>query len=386
MAALKILIPSFDFKPALGGVAHYVHEVAHHLTKEHNVEALILAPQMSGAFEYDNNAPFAVERFNLPRMALAALPAWAYAIGRSHQRFQPDLILAPLWFPDAAAVRMNPLCRKTRLFTTVHAMEVLPPPRGIKPRLRSVFTSPLKPLVFEHCEKIFAVSNFAKNLIQKNTTAGAEKIKVVNNGVNVLDFHKRSPIVDFRKKFSAEKAKILLTVTRLRPYKGVDKVLQSLPEILKAVPEITYFVVGEGPDRSRLEAMAKTLGVSAHVHFLGALSQSEIIDLYNSVDLFVMLSRQEEADVEGFGLVFLEAAACGLPSLGGDSGGIPDAIENEKSGWLINPNETAQISAKIISLLKTPQSLSAAAEYGIHRARERTWSNTVATMMESFRG
>ena len=112
--------------------------------------------------------------------------------------------------------------------------------------------------------------------------------------------------------------------------------------------------MGEGPDRQRLEDLTARLGLQTQVCFLGRLALSDIVELYNLADLFVMLSREEPPDVEGFGLVFLEAAACGLPSVGGRSGGIPDAIEEGKSGWLVDPCNTEEIAATIIDLLKSP--------------------------------
>jgi phosphatidylinositol alpha-1,6-mannosyltransferase len=142
--------------------------------------------------------------------------------------------------------------------------------------------------------------------------------------------------------------------------------------------------VGTGKDLPRLKKMADDLNINHCVSFLGVLSQQEIINLYNQADLFVLLSREEWPDVEGFGLVFLEASACGLPSLGGQSGGIPDAIDNNLSGWLVPPTDQNLIQNKLLELLSAPQKLQQASAYGKTMVLNRTWSHTTKKIMEGL--
>ena len=160
--------------------------------------------------------------------------------------------------------------------------------------------------------------------------------------------------------------------------------LESLPAISQAVPDVKYLIVGEGPDRQRLEDLTAHLGLQAQVSFLGRLELSEIVELYNLADLFVMLSREEPPDVEGFGLVFLEAAACGLPSVGGRSGGIPDAIDEGKSGWLVDPSNIEEIAATIIDLLKSPERLECASEFCLSTAPQKSWERAADRIWEEL--
>jgi len=153
----------------------------------------------------------------------------------------------------------------------------------------------------------------------------------------------------------------------------VDRMLESLPAIAQAVPSVKYLVVGEGPDLPRLQRLAAGLGLGDRVTFLGRRTVAEIVSLYNVADLFVLLTREEPPDVEGFGLVFLEAAACGLPSLGGRSGGIPEAIEEGETGWLVDPSDPRAIAANVIDLLNSPERLRRASERCLRTAPERTW-------------
>ena len=121
------------------------------------------------------------------------------------------------------------------------------------------------------------------------------------------------------------------------------------------------------------------------MEFLGALTQEQIIQHYNAADLFVLLSREELPDVEGFGLVFLEAAACGLPSLGGASGGIPDAIDDKKSGWLVNPTDLPKIEKQLFALLSDPQKLAVSSTYCLQMVKQRSWSQTAQIITGEMR-
>jgi phosphatidylinositol alpha-1,6-mannosyltransferase len=160
--------------------------------------------------------------------------------------------------------------------------------------------------------------------------------------------------------------------------------MEALPAILRTHPETRYLVVGEGPDRPRLERLAHTLGLEHRVSFLGRLELSEIVELYSLADLFVLLSREEPPDVEGFGLVFLEAAACGLPSVGGRSGGIPDAIDEGHTGWLVDPNNVEEIAATIAGLLQRPDQLRRASELCLATAPEKSWQRVADTILQEM--
>ena len=145
-----------------------------------------------------------------------------------------------------------------------------------------------------------------------------------------------------------------------------------------------YLVVGEGPDLPRLQRLAARLGLEDRVSFLGRRSVAEIVSLYNLADLFVLLTREEPPDVEGFGLVFLEAAACGLPSLGGRSGGIPEAIVEGQTGWLVDPGDPRAIAAGVIDLLGSPERLRRASEGCLRTAPERTWERVAERITQEM--
>ncbi len=143
-----------------------------------------------------------------------------------------------------------------------------------------------------------------------------------------------------------------LSVGNLVARKGHDMVIRGLRRLRQTVPEATYLIVGHGSYRVQLENLAKGLEVRDRVIFAG-LAAEELPNIYAISDVFVMPSREqlEECDVEGFGLVFLEASACAKPVVGGRSGGIPDAIVDGVTGLLVNPHDPEDIANALARLL-----------------------------------
>lgn len=146
----------------------------------------------------------------------------------------------------------------------------------------------------------------------------------------------------------------LLSVSRIRYYKGHDVVIRALPSVSVHFPDILYLIAGSGPDTPRLEELTSRLGVQAQVRFLGTVPDDELPDLYRSADIFVLPSRESEehGDVEGFGIVYVEAGACGIPVVGGQSGGIGDAVVDGVTGLLVDPESPAEVGRAITRLLR----------------------------------
>lgn len=167
---------------------------------------------------------------------------------------------------------------------------------------------------------------------------------------------------------------VLLTVARLIPRKGHDKVIEALPAILGQVPDVVYLIVGTGPQEDRLRTHAQEKGVADRVIFAGRVSDEELPAYYNAADVFIMPNREDETDVEGFGIVFLEANACGVPVIGGHSGGAVDAIADGESGYLVDPSSPQAIAEAASRLLTDPALARRMGEAGRERARwEFSW-------------
>jgi phosphatidylinositol alpha-1,6-mannosyltransferase len=151
-----------------------------------------------------------------------------------------------------------------------------------------------------------------------------------------------------REKWRLGAGPVLLTVGRLDPnerYKGHEQIFAVLPALQTKFPSLVHVVAGEGKDRPRLEARAAALAGDA-VRFVGFVPEADLPDLYRTADLYVMPSTKE-----GFGIVYLEAAACGLRVVGGVGGGSADAVPNEEIGLLVDPDDGAALGAAIERLL-----------------------------------
>jgi phosphatidylinositol alpha-1,6-mannosyltransferase len=333
--------------------------------------------------EFDKDLPYQITRIAVPTSTFASYPVFARALRTMLQHQQPDAIFCPTWLPDGAAARSAIGSAAIPYFVAAHGMEVFDNFLNIRNSIRTVLTRKLKRAVFQEARKVFPVSNYTRRAVLAEAGVAESAAVTVNNGVNPGIF-KKVPGADLRARYKPGAEKILLTVTRLYPYKGVDRMLEVLPAIIRAVPGTRYLVAGTGPDQDRLRELSIRLGLQEHVSFLGAVPLAKIIELYNAADLFVLLSREALPDVEGFGLVFLEAAACGLPSVGGRSGGIPDAIQEGESGWLVDPCNPQEIAATIIGLLERPERLQRASEFCLATAPQKTWGRAGDRILDAM--
>jgi len=146
-----------------------------------------------------------------------------------------------------------------------------------------------------------------------------------------------------------------VTVARLEKHKGIDTVLEALPTIAERAPDVRYAVAGGGPERESLERLAHKLGVADRVRFLGQVSERDLPALYNLATVYVGASRRgERIGVEGFGIALVEASACGVPVVGGNSGGVPDAVRDGETGFLVPPEEPAAVVEAVCRLLDDP--------------------------------
>ena len=162
---------------------------------------------------------------------------------------------------------------------------------------------------------------------------------------------------------------LLLSVGRLTRRKGFDQLLKSMPALLAAGHDLHYALIGIGDDRNYLQKLSEQLGVSERVHFLGHVPEDDLPRWYNLATLFAMPNREIDGDTEGFGLVFLEAAACGCPAIAGDAGGTGDALEDGVTGLRVNGADQATVYAAIANILDHPALATRMAQAGRQRAR-----------------
>lgn len=176
---------------------------------------------------------------------------------------------------------------------------------------------------------------------------------------------------------------LILSVGRLVGRKGFDTMMMALPGIVKQLQSVKYVIAGTGPDMKRLKKLAFSLGMDRYVWFAGDVTEERKQALYASAHIFAMPSRSINGDVEGFGKVFLEAASCGVPSIGSFEGGVPEAIEDGHSGVLVEPSNTERLSEVVIALLEQQPMREAMGQYAYERVvRDFTFESTIAPVNE----
>src|SRR5206468_10307454 len=155
--------------------------------------------------------------------------------------------------------------------------------------------------------------------------------------------------------------RVITTLARLRAderYKGIDEVLEVMPSLVREMPDLVYLILGDGDDRCRLESKTRTLGMDSHVVFAGYISEEEKVAHYRLADAFVMPGRGE-----GFGIVYLEAMACGVPVVASKADASREAVLNGQLGLLVDPENPQEIRAAIKEALKRPRGVQPGLEY-----------------------
>ena len=225
-------------------------------------------------------------------------------------------------------------------------------------------------------DAVIAVSNFTKDALTGIMEVPPEKIEVIFNGVDIHRFTPRPKSPALVERYGLAGKRILVSVGRLVERKGIDHVLKALPAVRQVHSDVHFVVVGEGPYRSRLEEIAREEGVEDHVTFAGSVPADTLVDHYALGDLFVMPNRRlADGDTEGFGLVFLEANACGKPVIGGRAGGAVEAIQDGVSGLLVDGWSIGEIADAITRVLGDPALYRQLQDGGLRLAGDSGWDS-----------
>lgn len=197
------------------------------------------------------------------------------------------------------------------------------------------------------------VSDFTRQRFLQWAPVAPEKVELHPNCVDLERFTPAAPDAALLERYGLQGKRVLLLVTRLSPLdaprKGVDEVLATLPQLSKQHPDLVFAIAGKGEDRARIEAEASKLGVSEQVRLLGFVPEEDKVALYRSATAYVMPGR-----VEGFGLVYLEAMACGIPVLGSRRDASQEVIETVRFGAAVDPEDPKALAAGIESVLAMP--------------------------------
>ncbi|MFJ6567004.1 glycosyltransferase family 4 protein [Streptomyces sp. NPDC091292] len=348
----KTLIVTNDFPPRPGGIQAFLHNMALRLDPDRIV---VYASTWKRGHEgaeataaFDAEQPFTVVR-DRTTMLLPTPRTTRRAVGllREHG-------CTSVWFGAAAPLGlMAPALRSAgarRLVATTHGHEAgwaqLPASRQLLRRIG------------EHTDTLTYLGEYTRSRIAAALTPeAAARMVQLPPGVDEKTFHPDSGGAAVRARLGLADRPVVVCVSRLVPRKGQDTLIRAMPRILAARPDTVLLIVGGGPYEKDLRTLARGTGVADSVRFTGAVPWSELPAHYGAGDVFAMPCRTRRGglDVEGLGIVYLEASATGLPVVAGDSGGAPDAVLDGETGWVVRGGDAPETADRVLALLADPE-------------------------------
>lgn len=237
-------------------------------------------------------------------------------------------------------------------------------------------------------DAVASVSNFTRGVLVNEYRLKPENIQLIPNGVDLAMFTPRPRNAALLARYDAADKRVIFGIGRHILRKGFDRVIEAMPAILQQVPDAVFLCGGSGPETPRFRELAAQCGVTGAVRFIGHIADDELADHYASADIFVMPNRtMPDGNTEGFGLVFLEANACGAPVVAGVAGGAPDAVQNGVNGLAVDGENAGEVAQAICRILTGPALAEQLKRQGLDTARASGWdsrANAFAALCQSL--
>ena len=363
---MRVLLVTNDFPPTLGGIQSYLRDFLATLDPR-DVVVFASVQDAEAAREWDQRAPYRVYRWN--HKVMLPGPRTAREMARIIARENIDTV----WFGAAAPLALlGASARKAgarRIVASTHGHEVgwsmLPGARQVLRRIGAT------------ADVVTYISDYT--LRRFRTAFGSTTFVHLPSGVDVERFVLPSPQERSlaRKHLGWDKdAPTVLCASRLVPRKGQDELIKAWPEVLRAVPDAQLKLVGQGRIHNRLARAIAKRGLGTSVSLVGRLTEGDLARSFQAADVFAMPCRTRGwgLDVEGLGIVYLEAQAAGLPVIAGDSGGAPETV-TPAAGRVVRAKDTRQLARDVVDLLTRP------GQMGV-RGREHVKNNWTWDIME----
>ncbi len=363
------LVISQLFLPTKGGTAVWAAEVYGRLGDK---STHVLTACVPGSAAVDAVHPNTVHRLNLTRIPwLKPESAWMYM----------KLVTMALWlgvtrrFAAVHAIRVLPeglaawvVARLTRrpLVIYAHGEELTSWGRGSKYRFML--------FLLRRADVVVANSEFTRDVLIA-MGVDEQRIRLIYPGVDVSRFRPGLPAADLRASLGlGAQSFLLLSVGRLQRRKGFDQVIRALPGLVGEGFDVYYAIIGIGEDEAYLRGLVSELGLLGRVHMLGHVPETDLPRWYNACDVFVMPNRDIGGDTEGFGMVYIEAAACGKPAVAGRTGGTGSAVVDAVTGLRVDGERVDAIADAIGRLLQDASLRTRLGAAGLERVRaELAW-------------
>lgn len=369
---MKTLLLTENFPPISGGSGRWFWELYSRLPQD---DLLIVADNAENAYDFDKT-----HNLNIVRMPLKSTE-WGFKS------------IKGLKFYVKTVLSLRKLIKQHHI-THIHTGRVIH--EGVTAWLLKLITG-VKYLCYVHGEDVeTAATSGEHNLMVKATCKKAEliicnshnsaeivkrlgyandsKIHVLHPGVDANKFVPQQADIPFKTEMGWKNKKVIITVGRLQQRKGQDVMIEAMPAIIKEHPDALYAIIGRGECKEQLQSLIEKYHLQKHVQLLDEISDEQMIKCYQQCDLFILPNRTIGNDIEGFGMVLVEAQACAKPVIAGDSGGTKETMLLGESGYVIDCTSSALIADKINQHLGNPELLSKMGLVGrAHVEKELDW-------------
>jgi phosphatidylinositol alpha-1,6-mannosyltransferase len=383
---MRILLLTDCYLPHAGGARVYYHNLYRELVRDADNHVTILTSKVPGWQDFDRIE--SGERLRIVRIG-SPLRNWKY---HQYPKIIPPLLRGVsllaggkfdlIHFGDLYPQGVLSLWFK-RVFgkpyvAYSHGEEITQTDlRRYQPRVRNA--------IFRGADIVVAANELARQNLLRIGIPG-DRIRKINPGVDCCRFQPKEPPRDLIERHGLVGKRVILTVGRLVPRKGHRMVLEALRKLLPVMPELVYVIVGTGSEQEALRNIATDWNLTGSVRFAGYVKDADLPAYYNACDLYVMPNSEDKGDLEGFGMVFTEANACGKAVVGGRSGGAAEAVIHGTTGVLVDPQNPDELADVLRSLLLDPTLRTRMGEQGMMRARsEFSWGSRARALDEVSR-
>lgn len=345
----RTLVVTNDFAPRTGGIESFVSALVERAPRD---SVVVHACSQDGDFEYDADllVRTGVRVVRDPMKMLLPTPGLARRVSNTAREFDCSTV----WFGAAAPLGLlTPSLRRagiTRAVATTHGHEVW--------WARTPGTRQLLHRVGEVTDIVTYLGQYTRERIGAALSEGARaRMAQLTPGVDEVFFRPGLDAAKVVKDMGFKDRPLIVCVGRLVPRKGQDRLIEALPAIRRRVRDAGLVLIGEGPYRTKLERKIRELNLTEHVRLVGRVPLAELPFYLNAGQIFAMPSRNRLGglEVEGLGIVYLEASACAIPVIAGNSGGAPDAVREGITGFVVDGQDRGALVDRIVTLLENPE-------------------------------